>query len=421
MHTISKNVILLFFFSLLISIPSKSQTNFIWGKQFGSMKDEYVLNHLTDKDGNIYVAGKTTGNMDGENKGNNDGFLTKIDSLGNTIWTRQFGTPGDEDIQWSAIDNAGCVYITGTTTGDLGIKNAGLTDIFVVKYNPGGVLEWSKQFGTDSTDIAKCIYVDSKGYIYVSGATNGVLGKASPGKMDCYIMKLDIKGDKIFTSQFGTPKDDFCYSITGNAGSNIFVCGTTWGNISAENKGFIDAFVGEFTNELKQVKLMQFGSEGFDIAMSIEVDKDKSIYVGGTTSGNYGCEQIGEGDCFLTKIDVNGKQLWNKQFGTKNNDGVRSICINNAISDNILVSGIFSLPPGQAFIRMYDKDGGLSWEQKFIAEGNNSGTSGKDVSLDTKGNIYHLGLTGANLFNTLIGEHDAYLVKLRLDKEFSNR
>jgi hypothetical protein len=281
-------------------------------------------------------------------------------------------------------------------------------------------MEWSKQFGTDSTDIVKCIFVDSKGYIYLTGATNGILGKTAQGKMDCYIMKLDAKGDKIFTYQFGTPKDDFSYAIIGDLSSKIFVCGTTWGNIAAENKGFIDSFAGEFTKDLTPVKLLQFGSEGFDIAMSIAVDKDKNIYVGGTTSGNFGCDQIGEGDCVLIKFDDKGKQLWNTQFGSKNNDGVRSICINNNISDNILVSGIFNLPPGQAFIRMYGKDGGLSWEQKFIAEGNNSGTSGKDVNLDTKGNIYHVGLSGANLFGTLIGEHDAYLVKLQLDTAFRN-
>lgn len=420
MKTISKRVLFIISLSLLISISTKSQTSFVWGKQFGSDKEEYVLNHLTDQSGNIYVAGKTTGNMDGENKGMNDGFLVKIDSLGNTLWTRQFGTNGDEDIQWSAIDNAGCIYITGTTTGDLGMKNAGLNDIFVVKYNPAGQLEWLKQFGTDSIEIAKCIYVDSKGYIYITGATNGKLGKSLQGKTDCFIMKLDTKGNQISTYQFGTPQDDFCYSIAGGAGSHIFVCGSTWGNIASPNKGFIDAFVGEFTDEMTPVKLIQFGSEGFDIAMSIAVDKDKNIYMGGTTSGNYGCDQIGEGDCFLTKLDGNGTQLWNKQFGTKNNDGVRSICINNNISDNILVSGILSLPPGQAFIRMYRKDGGLSWERKFIAEGNNSGTSGKDVSIDNNGNIYHVGLTGANLFGSLLGGHDAYLVKLRLDTEFRN-
>jgi hypothetical protein len=84
----------------------------------------------------------------------------------------------------------------------------------------------------------------------------------------------------------------------------------------------------------------------------------------------------------------------NNQFGIKNNDGIRSIPLNFKISYNILISGVLDLPPAQAFIRMYSKDAGF----------------------DEKGNFYHVGLTGANLFGTLIGEHDFYIVKLRVDK-----
>ncbi len=47
----------------------KSQTSFVWGKQFGSTGEDYTLNHVTDKNGNIYVAGKTRGSMDGQNTG----------------------------------------------------------------------------------------------------------------------------------------------------------------------------------------------------------------------------------------------------------------------------------------------------------------------------------------------------------------
>lgn len=41
--------------------------------------------------------------------------------------------------------------------------------------------------------------------------------------------------------------------------------------------------------------------------------------------------------------------------------------------------------------------------------------------MDNQGNIYHLGLTKANLFGSHIGEGDVYLVKLGLDKIFMNR
>jgi Beta-propeller repeat len=414
---IKKAVVIILALTMMVN-HVKSQTNFIWGKQFGSDKDEYALNHVIDNNGNIYIAGKTNGIINDKNYGQNDGFITKIDSLGNIIWSRQFGSDGDEDIQWSAIDNTGCVYITGSTTGALKGINFGNEDFFIVKYNPGGELEWEKQFGTDSTDIAKGLYADNKGYIYVTGVTGGKLGLNSFGKTDCFIMKLDNNGNHLFTSQFGTPSDDFSYAITGGLDSDIFVCGTTWGDIAGKNKGFIDGFTGHFTDKGDLIRYNQFGSEGFDIAMIINVDNEKNLYIGGSTSGNFGCQQIGDGDGFLLKITEKGDILWNNQFGTKNNDGVRSIDFDSKISDNILVSGILNLPPAQGFIRMYNKDGALLWEKKFIAKEGSLATSGKDVGYDNKGNFYHMGLTGANLFGTLIGGSDIYLVKHGLDLSF---
>jgi hypothetical protein len=356
--------------------------------------------------------------MGAKNYGKYDGFITKIDSSANTIWTRQFGTDGEDDIQWSAIDKEGFVYITGSTTGAFNNKNSGKEDIFIVKYNPQGEMEWSRQFGTDSTDIAKGIYAGRDGNVYVTGMTGGKLGKSSFGKTDAFIMILDQKGNLIKTTQFGTPGDDCGYAITGGPDSDIYVCGTTWGDLGGKNKGFIDGFTGHFTDKLDLIRYNQFGSEGFDIAMIINVDKDRNIYIGGSTSGNFGCQQIGEGDAFLLKTSEKGDILWNNQFGTKNNDGVRSIDINPEISDNILISGILNLPPAQGFIRMYKKDDTMLWEKSFIAKGTNLGTSGKGAIFDNKGNFYHVGLTGANLFGTLIGEADVYLVKIRLDKSY---
>lgn len=61
---------------------------------------------------------------------------------------------------------------------------------------------------------------------------------------------------------------------------------------------------------------------------------------------------------------------------------------------------------------MYSKEGDLLWE-KIICGKHNEDASGKDISIDRDGNIYHLGLTGSNLFGPLIGGHDYFLVKLK--------
>jgi hypothetical protein len=406
---------------LTINSNCKLQTTLIWGKQYGSDKDEYSMNHVTDQKGNIYLSGRTTGVIADKNFGKTDGFLTKIDSSGKVLWSRQFGTAEEDDVQWSAIDNSGNIYLTGSTMGAMDKMNFGKEDLFIVKYNQDGLLVWTKQFGTDSTDVGKGIYVDDKGNIYITGYTLGKLGESSFGKTDAFLLKLDPEGNLIFCHQFGTPTDDYSYAITGSNLSGIFVCGSTWGDIGGKNKGFIDGFIGQFTTLGKPVKYTQFGSEGFDIAMNLILDDENNIYVGGSTSGDYAAKQKGEGDCFLLKLNYNGNLMWKKQFGTTNNDGVRGLYFDSKISDNILISGVMNLPPANGFIRMYKKDGNLIWERKIIPEGMKGDASGKDVSFDNKGNIYHLGLTGSNLFGSLIGEHDLYLLKLKVDSRYINK
>lgn len=197
MYNLIKNQwVIVFFLLAMISTNAESQSGFIWGKQFGTVQEEYVLNHVIDQYGNIYVSGKTTGVIDGQNFGKNDGFITKIDSLGNSVCTKQFGTSEDENILWSAIDNNGCVYITGSTKGALNGKNFGKEDIFVVKYNPDGQMEWAKQFGTDNTD--------DEMNIYVGGSTSGNLGCGQIGEGDCFLTKINSKGDIVWNDLYGS-------------------------------------------------------------------------------------------------------------------------------------------------------------------------------------------------------------------------
>jgi hypothetical protein len=405
---INISAVLLFFF-----INAGSQTSFVWGKQFGSPEEDYTLNHVVDKEGNIYVSGKTKGTIAGQNLGGNDGYITKIDSFSNTVWSRQFGTPQEDDIQWSAIDEKGCVYITGITLGSMEGKSKGKEDIFVVKFNPDGRLAWTRQFGTDSTDMAQGIYADRKGGIYIAGGTMGTMGEKSSGSMDGLIIKINENGETVFVSQFGTPGNDNAVGISGD-GESVFITGTTWGDLGGKSHGMIDAFAGIFTGTGKSVRFVQFGTDGFDVGLQIRSDGENNLYVGGSTSGNLEQPQKGEGDCFLAKINPEGTVEWIRQFGTPNHDGVRGIEINKRISDNILVSGVINLPPARAFLRMYDPKGSLLWEKIF------QDASGKDNSLADNGNIYLLALTGENIFGKLIGVTDVILVKIRLDRCFMN-
>jgi hypothetical protein len=392
----------------------KSQTNFIFGKQMGSEKDGKSYNVVTDNIGNAYIAGKTEGVLGSQNFGKFDGFISKFDSLGNVIWTKQFGTNDDDKFSWLAIDNFNNLYITGQTKGLFANKKFGNDDIIVLRLDTAGNVIWQKQFGSDSTDISNIIFADNIGNIYISGKTKGLMGKSSFGKTDGILLKLDNNGNLLWSSQFGTLQDDESISITSDMNSDLILSGYTGGDLSAKNKGSIDAFLVKFNNKGEQLKMLQFGTDSFDVATHIIVDKFNNIYVGGSTGGDLGGKPQGNGDAFLSKFNANWEIQWTQHFGTSKWDGVNGIALFDQTGEKIVISGCQNWPSCQSFVRMYKNDGNLLWVNNFTASGKNGGTCGTGVGVDKKGNIYHTGNTGASLFKNINKPdgHDIFLIKL---------
>jgi hypothetical protein len=111
-----------------------------WTQQLGSSANDKAWAVATDSQGNLYVAGSTFGDLDGNtNAGDYDMFLVKYDSTGAKQWVRQLGTSSNDEGHGVATDSQGNVYVAGETNGDLDAgTSAGGVDVFVVKYDGAG-------------------------------------------------------------------------------------------------------------------------------------------------------------------------------------------------------------------------------------------------------------------------------------------
>ena len=111
-------------------------------KQLGTAgKMTYGNSVAVDAGGNVVVAGYTNGGLDGNTlAGTNDFFFTKYDSTGTKKYTKQFGAAGaNTNGNGVAVDANGNVYLAGQTTGGLdGNTVTGIWDFFVTKYNSAG-------------------------------------------------------------------------------------------------------------------------------------------------------------------------------------------------------------------------------------------------------------------------------------------
>ena len=72
--------------------------------------------------------------------GSKDIFLVKYDSSGTKKWTKQFGTSSSDEGTGVTTDSSGNIYVTGKTSGNLDANtSSGGEDIFLVKFNSDGV------------------------------------------------------------------------------------------------------------------------------------------------------------------------------------------------------------------------------------------------------------------------------------------
>lgn len=171
-------------------------------RQLGAVGAATVGTAVTvDALGDVFVVGYTEGSLDGNTlTGSRDFFVTKYDPRGVKLFTRQLGavgaaTAGNE----VATDPSGDVFVAGGTTGGLdGNTRTGIHDSFVTKYDPRGVKLFTRQLGVPGRETyGNGVATDAVGDVFVAGSTSGGLdGNAQTGVYDFFVAKFDPEGVK---------------------------------------------------------------------------------------------------------------------------------------------------------------------------------------------------------------------------------
>jgi hypothetical protein len=409
-----KILVTIIFFGFLTQL--NAQPSFVWGKQFGTDQADAGQDIVTYDSGDFVLAGSTSGNLFSKNRGGRDGFIMKFDCLGNEIWKKQFGSNKDDRPQVLKKDAIGNLYVAGTTKGIINGEGYGKQDIFVCKYDIDGILIKTKVIGTDSLDDLSDIIVDEYFNIYIAGNTKGKLGKRSFGDRDFFIMKLDSSFSELYSHQFGSKEWDACSDLTIDKVGNLYVSGYTKDKLGEENFGGFDAFVAKYSQRGELLKMKQFGTEQTDAVNNILVDYNNNIYISGTSHGNIVSDNYGKSDAFLMKLNSDCDIIWELQFGTSSWDEAWYMELINSETE-IVLSG--SSNP-DAFVRLYDTQGNLKWNQVFAAKGIKAGTGGRNFTIFQNRYIYFTGFTFADLFskNPNQNEDDVFIVKLKMNETF---
>lgn len=288
-----------------------------------------------------------------------------------TDWIRQFGGPGSELAQ--DVDANGNIYIVGRISGTYpGQTSAGGTDVLLLKYDSDGNEVWARQFGTAGIDTGIGVVTDGTD-VYIVGYTEGTLsGETSSGGRDAYIRKYDTDGNILWTEQYGTDGYDEAISVVVVA-SRVFVVGHTSGEFAGQtNEGSLDVYYRVFDPSGTTMLTNQFGTDENDYGNGIAVDNG-NIYVSGGTEGELPGQTTAEDtDAFVIKFDLAGNTQWISQFGTEGSDSANRIILDET---GIYTAGLVedALPGTDVedagdFIRKYDTDGKVQWTHQCGGE-----------------------------------------------------
>ena len=385
-----------------------------WSRQLGTSQTEWSHSVAVDASGNAFISGVTWGALGGANQGSADVFLSKYDSSGTPLWTRQLGTAkADYPICSVAVDADGNAFISGETDGALSGTNQGSYDAFVSKYNTSGTRLWTRQWGTSSGDYGDSVAVDASGNAYVSGSTYGSLGGANQGTADAFLSKYNTSGTLLWTQQLGSSDSDHSNSVAVDASGNAFISGVTWGALGGANQGSADVFLSKYNSLGTLLWTRQLGTSSDEVSNSVIVDAVGNALITGHTLGDLGGTNNGREKAFLGKFDVSGTLLWIRQLGIGNATDSESVAV-DAVG-NIFITGttMAMVGPDQGnsdvFLSKFNASGTLLWTQQFDSGVNDGGHS---VAVDTAGNVLITGGTNGSLGGLNQGGSDAFLIKL---------
>jgi uncharacterized protein (TIGR03437 family) len=424
---------------------------------------------VVDGTGAAYVTGYTTSPdfntknpLQASYRGGFDLFVAKINSAGSALVYSTYLGGGDDDQGYAlAVDGAGNVYVTGSTSSaDFPVKTPiqstlkGGSDAFVTKINAAGaLLTYSTYLGGAGTDTGRGVTVDAAGNCYLVGDTTSSdfpvknpLQSANRGLSDTFVVKLNAGGsDSIFATYLGGGRSDIGYGIALDTTGNVYVTGSTdsidfntSNPMQSDNLGGVDAFVSKISADGAQLSYSTYlGGSGNDSGLSLAIDSVGNAYVtGATASADFAVNNPvqrttrGDSDVFVAKLDSHGVSLvYATYLGGSGLDQGLDIAVDKAGSayvTGVTTSTDFNtrtpIQPtnrgnGDAFLAKLGPTGAdLVYSTYFGGGGSDAGYS---VAIDASGAAYITGQTGSTnlpvqspLQANNRGEEDAFVAKI---------
>lgn len=264
--------------------------NLIWSRALGGVNEERGFTIIETSDQGLIIGGSTTS----LGAGKRDAILYKLDSNGTLQWSTVIGGD-DNDNAFNILElQDGSFLFTGTQFS----FGAGSHDFWVVKIDSGGQVIWAKTYGSTTEDHCRTVIPTDDGNFLVIGHTRST----AVGDWDMLLIKITPNGDLIWANSYGGGGDELGEGITSISGNRYVLYGftTSFGNggrdafmIEVDQDGGVNSssVYGGLANDFPP-----FGSDS-----PLLVTGDQQVIATGITTG----AQIGQEDILIIRSNLN--------------------------------------------------------------------------------------------------------------------
>jgi hypothetical protein len=328
----------------------------LWSNRFGDAHSQLASAIGIDKQDNVVVAGSFIGTMnfggpDLISEGA-DGFVVKLDSLGEHVWSKRFGGAGWDSVDAIAVDSGGDIFIGGSFDDSIDLGLGPMTtvgsqqDIFLAKLTGDeGAGVWSERFGDISIEELDALTLDTSNSVYVAGFFRGNVSFGgeifTAAYQDGFLAKLDSYGNHVWSKAIGA-ENGVIVDVAVDLSGDVIAVGSFSGTINLGGGDLLsasppfDAFVVKYTTTGAHS-----WSRALDIGLRrIVTDADRNMIFSGiamsTIDWGGGPLDGDEQDMTLAKLGPAGDHIWSKRFASDAGNLPLGLAVDRSTSSVVL-------------------------------------------------------------------------------------
>jgi len=280
-------------------VKTDSSGNVQWHRTYGGSASECAYSVLQTSDGGYVLAGYTESYVTPGSARNV--YIIKTDLNGELVWSKSYGGKNYAYALSMDYTSDGGFILTGIALPYKPLGGGSSEDVYLLKTDSNGNMEWDKIFEDDSgPEEAWSVQQTSDGGYVIGGWTHGV------GMNDFYLIKTDSSGNMQWDKTYGGSGNDQAYSVQqANDGGYVIT-------------GHTDSFGGGTQAYLVKADsngnmMWQKTYKGIETtyADSVQQTSDGGYVIAGATY-----ELNKPGEIYLVRTNSNGNVLWGKTYGT---------------------------------------------------------------------------------------------------------